>query len=95
MRPVEGCTSRSEDFGLLVRKPNGSHFVMNMTGAFVWGEISSGRTPKEIVDSLVNKYGIEPSVAISDLRSFVEMLGRSGLVEGWKEFLDALDYEGE
>ncbi len=65
---------RAEEFKVLIR--------MNATGAFLWSIISeSDVTESELAARLVERYGIDTSLAERDVASFVKMLRNGGLLD--------------
>ncbi len=56
------------------------HEVGEETGNFLWGQLSRERTISELVSSLCEEFDVDPEIAEADVREFVDLLERKGLV---------------
>ena len=70
-----------EDEILALDTGSSTFFNTNKTGAFLWSELSKGRTRAELADTLVLKYDIEPAAARRDIDAFLDSLARHGLLK--------------
>ena len=54
---------------------------LNRTGSFLWPRLE-GRSEEDLVADLSAAYAVEPDWARGDVRSFLDLLRRRGLLEG-------------
>lgn len=52
----------------------------NETGAFLWKQLESDRTPEQLVDALLAEYEVSRTQAVVDVERFIEMLRASALL---------------
>ena len=55
--------------------------VLNDTGRFVWEILETERTPQELAAAVAEKFGVDAGRAESDVRAFLDEIGRIGLLE--------------
>lgn len=92
MRIRDGCVARPEEFGLLIRAPNGNHYALNKTATLLWERLSHGDTSAdELVTMLVRRFNIDVRVARSDVKSLLRSLGEYGLIVDWEEYYEELE----
>lgn len=68
-----------EIVGLHVEK--GTCYGFNVTATRVWGLIETPRTVRDIRDSLIEEYEVEPAVCEAELADLLTELEADGLVE--------------
>lgn len=51
-----------------------SVYTLNETGAFIWEHIDGKRNVREIIDSLVEEYDVDPDSASRDMADFLEKM---------------------
>jgi hypothetical protein len=56
------------------------YLAVNKTGKELWGNLADGATHEELVDRLVDAFGIERSRAAEDVDAFVGDLESRGLI---------------
>lgn len=66
----------------LIVTSKGAHrvFVLNPPAKFIWECLCSGISTSRIPDEMVNHFGIEPEIAIHDMRAILTEWRRAGLV---------------
>jgi hypothetical protein len=78
----EGLTWRLIDDELVAVDVEGSTYLSaNPSASLLWGALADGATHIELVDRLVERYGIEQQQAESDVDAFLEDLTAKGLLE--------------
>ena len=55
-------------------------FTITESGKFLWDNIEKGADEKELVNLLVQEYGIDTDTASADVNEFIEMLRAFGIV---------------
>ncbi len=50
------------------------YFRLNASGAFLWQQVSEAKTQDQLIDALVETYGIGRDQATRDVHDFVSML---------------------
>ena len=58
----------------------GMYFGLNEAGTRIWNWIGSGADSDRIVDNLISEYAIPPARASEDLKSFLGVLTKKGLI---------------
>lgn len=56
------------------------YLTTNKSGAFLAKVLTAERTPDELIDALVQEYGIDRERAVADAGAFVAVLTRKGLI---------------
>ena len=56
------------------------YMTVNRTGAILWPSLIEGATRDELVERLVDAFGVEPADAQRDVDAFVEALERNDLL---------------
>jgi hypothetical protein len=59
----------------------GKYYNLGTTGGVIWEKIATPITVDQIVASLVAEYAIENSLCEEQVRSFLEMLSKEGLIQ--------------
>ena len=54
----------------------------NSSGASLWHVLVEGATVNQLVEQLVETYGIDAERALSDATAFLDMVSEQGLLEG-------------
>ena len=54
---------------------------LNETGAFLWEKLQKEATLEELADAMVEKYGIDKKLALSDTEAFLNTLRTFGALE--------------
>lgn len=54
---------------------------LNATGKFLWDKLQTEVTEKDLVDALIDKYGIDEELALNDVQSFLSTLKKPGIIE--------------
>ncbi len=54
--------------------------TLNESGAFLWQQLKDDITKDELTKALIGEYGIEPSIAESDVDDFLKLLEENGLL---------------
>ena len=54
---------------------------LNETGARVWGLIDGRRTVREIASEIAGEFEVDHAVAETDVRGFISMMSRRGLLQ--------------
>ncbi|MDO4491087.1 MAG: PqqD family protein [Lachnospiraceae bacterium] len=54
--------------------------ALNKTGAAVWQGIEAGKTDDEIIETLVQRFEVEKSVAKEDYQAFTEGMKAAGIL---------------
>lgn len=62
------------DTGFLFNPSSGDSFSTNPTGLDIIRWLKEGKTQKEVLKNLIEKYEVEPDKAERDLQDFVDML---------------------
>ena len=60
-------------------------FVFNDSGAFLWKNLSEKRSREQLINLLIEKYGIEQTLASSDVDSFLNKCLAEGFISEEKE----------
>lgn len=80
---TEGLTWQEIDGELVLLDLNASAYLTtNRTGAFLAKQLVEERTEDELVESMVQEYGIDSDVARADLREFLDAAREQGLLVG-------------
>lgn len=58
-----------------------TYLTANASGTVLMKQLTEDRTNDELVQAMVDAFGISESQAAEDVRSFVDSLDRSGLLE--------------
>ena len=53
-----------------------SVYTLNETGAFIWDQIDGKKTVGDIIDTLMNEYETDRTVAETDVFDFIEKLNK-------------------
>lgn len=72
--PIQGCTNRV--------------YTVNGVGRWLWELLATPCSDGDLLEALVERYGISPETACVDVRHFLDEMKRMGLVEvveGWKD----------
>lgn len=54
---------------------------LNASGKVLWEKLQNDVTEQELVDALIEKYGIEEELARTDVNAFLETLRKPGIIE--------------
>lgn len=54
---------------------------LNSTGAFIWSLLENDASENEIVDAMVEKYGISAEIANRDAKAFLDKARAAGVIE--------------
>lgn len=65
---------------VLLDLASGIYFSLNSVGAFIWQEISAGKTPSEVAQTIADTYEVCPTTATADVDSFLRTLLSQGLI---------------
>ncbi|MGD9741387.1 MAG: PqqD family protein [Hyphomicrobium sp.] len=65
----------------IINLDNGLYYASSGVGVTVWERMDRGASLREVVDAIVNRYDVEPGLAESDARAFLEKLRSEALVE--------------
>jgi hypothetical protein len=57
-----------------------TYVAINRTGASLWPLLVEGATHEMLVQRLVERFGVAPTVAAADLDSFLDQLRRQNLI---------------
>jgi Coenzyme PQQ synthesis protein D (PqqD) len=60
---------------------NSDFLAVNRSGACLWGLLADGATHDQLVGVLVERYGVDPARAATDVQEFVESLDDRRLLE--------------
>lgn len=55
---------------------------LNASGVVLWKKLEQGAERSELVDTLVNTYGISAAAAEADVEAFLQPLVKIGCIEG-------------
>lgn len=78
-----GLTWQTVDDEVVVLDLEGSVYLrLNGSGRILWERLAAGASADDLVDALVDRYGIDRERASSDVTSFVERLRTKGLLAG-------------
>jgi Coenzyme PQQ synthesis protein D (PqqD) len=58
-----------------------AYFTVSHSGRTLWPLVVGGTSVEELADRLVERFSLEREVAERDVRSFLDSLGREGLLE--------------
>jgi hypothetical protein len=79
---VDDLTWREIDGDLVVLDLRSSTYLTaNASGTVLMRHLAEGRTPDQLVEALVERFGIAQSQATQDVESFLYELGQHGLLE--------------
>lgn len=56
---------------------------LNHVGAFIWKCLESDTTVNEVINKVVNEYGIDKELAEKDVNSFINKLVEAKLLDNW------------
>jgi hypothetical protein len=57
------------------------YFGINRTGSILWQALARGTTRRELIDLLVERYGLDDETAGAHVEEFVSALARNGVLE--------------
>jgi hypothetical protein len=57
-----------------------TYLTINGSGRALWNRLAEGATPEDLVQALIERYGIEPDEARADVQSFLDSLAASTLL---------------
>ena len=57
------------------------YMAVNRSGSILWPALLEGATREELVDRLVQTYGLDPEAAANDVETFVKALDEQELLE--------------
>ena len=55
-------------------------FMLTESGKFLWENISNGAEETDLINLLMQEYGIDSDTATADVKEFIEMLRTFGIV---------------
>ena len=55
-------------------------FMLTESGKFLWENISNGADETDLINLLMQEYGIDSDTATADVKEFIEMLRTFGIV---------------
>ncbi len=55
--------------------------ALNDTGCLLWKRLENGATKQELIEALMQEYGVEEAVATADVEAFVENLVQNDFLE--------------
>jgi hypothetical protein len=56
-------------------------FVLNETGEYLWGLLTSPRGAEDLARHLITEYGITPEQAVADVRAFLGEMRANGALD--------------
>ncbi len=68
------------DEGFIFDPYAGSSYATNKTGVLILNELKSGKSEEEIAKTISERFNIETSAALKDIRDFVEQLRTHSLL---------------
>ena len=54
---------------------------LNASGKLLWEKLQNDVTEQELINALIEKYGIEEELARTDVNAFLETLRKPGIIE--------------
>ena len=76
-----GLHWREVDGEIIALEAHGSRYLAaNGAGTVLWRALADGTTREDLVDELVNAYGIDRSRATADVDRFLDSLAAQGLL---------------
>jgi hypothetical protein len=82
IRLREEIVWREIDSEVVVLDLEGSaYFTVSRSGRTLWPLVVGGTSVEELADQLIERFSLEREVAERDVRSFLDSLGREGLLE--------------
>lgn len=54
--------------------------TLNETGAFLWEQLSTEKTPDELLKAMLSEYAVDEATAKADIIEFVENLKKANLL---------------
>ena len=70
-----------DEEGVLVHLESGTYFSLNPVGLFIWDRCSGDFTVAEIAAGITQEFDVSESVALRDLKAFLEALVEQDLIE--------------
>ena len=60
---------------------NDTYYTLNSTGAFLWHQLTTPKTFRDLVNATAEGYGVDAAVAREDIKELLDSLVRAGLVK--------------
>ncbi|MBO5911956.1 MAG: PqqD family protein [Clostridia bacterium] len=54
--------------------------TLNETGAFLWQQLESEKTPEELLKAMLSEYAVDEATAKADISEFIENLKKANLL---------------
>ena len=65
---------------IAIERESSTYLAANATGSVLWQRLVSGATVRELIELIVNRYGISASRATDDVERFLAALDERGLL---------------
>jgi hypothetical protein len=62
---------------------SGEYFTFSNTGRIVWLSIAEGATLDRLTEKITSEYNVDENQALSDIKSFINELKESGLIQAF------------